>query len=96
VDRDCCLWRQKDLNVEDYPLRIYILNFVEYNSLSTYFENIYIYNFSLKTMSLFENIITVVFQSVFHLEMYQNNIFLKKTLFLISKHQNDLKILKKY
>jgi hypothetical protein len=47
-------------------------------------------------MSLFENVITVVFQSVFHLEMYQNNIFLKKILFLISKHQNDLKILKKY
>ena len=31
-------------------------------------------------MSLFENVITVVFQSVFHLEMYQNNIFKKKNI----------------
>jgi hypothetical protein len=32
-------------------------------------------------MSLFENVIIVVFQSVFHLEMYQNNILKKKHYF---------------
>jgi len=39
------------------------------------------------------NIVAIAFQSVFYLEMHQNNIlflFLKK-LFLISAHQNDLK-----
>jgi bisphosphoglycerate-dependent phosphoglycerate mutase len=34
----------------------------------------------------------VVFHSVFYSEIYQNNNFLKKS-FLISAHQNDLKIL---
>jgi hypothetical protein len=41
-------------------------------------------------------VVVVAFQSAFHLEMYQNNIFfyfLKITF--ISVHQNDLKILKK-
>jgi hypothetical protein len=42
-------------------------------------------------------VVTVVFQSVFHSEMYQNNIFfIFKKLFLTSAHQNDLKTLKKY
>jgi hypothetical protein len=38
---------------------------------------------------MFENVVAVAFQSVFHLEMYQNNIFfiLKKS-FLTSAHQN--------
>jgi len=40
--------------------------------------------------------IAIAFQSVFHLEMYQKNIFKKKKLFLTLAHQNDLKILKKY
>jgi len=47
--------------------------------------------------SLFESLVVVVFQSIFHLEMHQNDIFLFfKKLFLISAHQNNLKILKKY
>ena len=38
------------------------------------------------------SVIAVAFQSVFYLEMHQNNIFLfKKKLFLISAYQNDLK-----
>ena len=36
------------------------------------------------------NVVEVAFQSVFYLEMHQNNIFLKK-LFLILVYQNDLK-----
>jgi hypothetical protein len=36
----------------------------------------------------------VVFQSTFHLEMYQNNIFLKKIILKLL-YQNDLKISKK-
>jgi hypothetical protein len=40
-------------------------------------------------------VIVVVFQSVFHLKMYQNNIFfIFKKLFLKSALQNDLKTLK--
>jgi hypothetical protein len=36
--------------------------------------------------------VAVVFQSVFHSEMYQNNIFfIFKKLFFISAHQNNLK-----
>jgi len=39
-----------------------------------------------------ESVVAVVFQSVFHLKMYQNNIFfIFKNLFLRSAHQNDLK-----
>jgi hypothetical protein len=34
--------------------------------------------------------VAVAFQSVFYLEMHQNNFFFKK-LFLISAYQNDLK-----
>jgi hypothetical protein len=42
-------------------------------------------------------VVAVAFQSVFHLEMYQNNIiFKRKKLFLKSAHQNDLKTPKKY
>ena len=37
----------------------------------------------------------IVFQSVFHSEMYQNNIFLSLKLFLTSVYQNNKKI-KKY
>jgi len=43
----------------------------------------------------FESVVAVIFQSVFYLEMYQNNIFfIFFKLFLISVHQNDLKTLK--
>jgi hypothetical protein len=42
-----------------------------------------------------EIVITVVVQSVFRLEMHQNEIFfIFKKLFFISAHQNDLKIKK--
>jgi hypothetical protein len=38
------------------------------------------------------SVVAVAFQSVFYLEMHQNNIFfIFKKLFLISAHQNDLK-----
>jgi hypothetical protein len=36
----------------------------------------------------------VIFQSVFYLKIYQNNFLIFKKLFLISEHQNKLKILK--
>jgi hypothetical protein len=45
---------------------------------------------------VFGSVVAVVFLSIFHSEMYQNNvffIFLKS--FLISAHQNDLKTHKK-
>jgi hypothetical protein len=46
---------------------------------------------------VFGSVVAVAFQSVFHSEMYQNNIFfIFKKLFLASAHQNDLKTLKKY
>ena len=38
---------------------------------------------NLKVLILFESVVMIVFQSVFHLEMYQNNI-LKKYIFNIS------------
>jgi len=39
--------------------------------------------------------VVVAFQSAFHLEIYQNNIFfIFKKLFLTSAHQNDPKTLK--
>jgi hypothetical protein len=39
-----------------------------------------------------ESVVAVVFQSVFYLKMYQNNIFfIFKNLFLRSAHQHDLK-----
>jgi hypothetical protein len=39
----------------------------------------------------------VAFQSVFHLEMYQNNFyFIFKKIFLKSVDQNNIKILKKF
>jgi hypothetical protein len=41
---------------------------------------------------VFESVIVVIFKSVFHTEMHQNNIFfIFKKLFLISVHQNDSK-----
>jgi hypothetical protein len=49
---------------------------------------------------VFENVVVVAvaFQSAFHSEMHQNNIFniFLKILFLISAQQNDSKTLKKY
>jgi hypothetical protein len=42
---------------------------------------------------VFESVVGVAFQSVFHPEMYENNVFFN--LFLILAHQNDLKTLKK-
>jgi len=48
------------------------------------------------TQSVFGSVVAVVFQNIFHSKMYQNNIFfIFKKLFLISAHQNDLKISKK-
>jgi hypothetical protein len=44
---------------------------------------------------LFGSVVVVVFQSVFHSEMHQNDIFFKKILFLRSAHQNDPKHIKK-
>jgi hypothetical protein len=43
-------------------------------------------------------VVAVAFESVFHSEMYQNNIyiFIFLKLFLISAYQNDLKTLKIY
>ena len=43
-------------------------------------------------------VVAVTFESVFHSEMYQNNIyfFIFLKLFLISAYQNDLKTLKIY
>jgi hypothetical protein len=44
---------------------------------------------------LFQSMVVVAFQSTFHLEMYQINIFfIFKKLFLKSAHQNNLKIQK--
>jgi hypothetical protein len=41
---------------------------------------------------VFESIVAVAFQSVFHSEMHQNNkFFIFKKLFLTSAHQNNLK-----
>jgi hypothetical protein len=40
-------------------------------------------------------LVAVSFQNIFRLEMYQNNVFFLKKLFLILSHQNDLKIPKK-
>jgi hypothetical protein len=48
-------------------------------------------------MGLFESVVAAAFQSTFHLQIYQNNIFfIFLKLFLKSEHQNDLKTLKKY
>jgi hypothetical protein len=44
--------------------------------------------------SVFGSVVAIVFQSVFHLKMHQNNFFFKK-LFLTLAHQNDMKISKK-
>jgi hypothetical protein len=39
-----------------------------------------------------ESVVAVAFQSIFYLEMHQNNIFfILKKLFLKSAYQNDLK-----
>jgi hypothetical protein len=44
---------------------------------------------------MFESVFMIAFQSVFHLEMYQNNIFfISFKLFLISVYQNNFKIIK--
>jgi hypothetical protein len=40
--------------------------------------------------SVFGSVVAIVFQSVFHLKMHQNNFFFKK-LFLTLAHQNDIK-----
>jgi hypothetical protein len=46
--------------------------------------------------SFFGSVVVVVFQSVFYLEMYENNIFFKKKIFLTATYQNNLKTPKKY
>jgi hypothetical protein len=43
---------------------------------------------------VFGSVVSVAFQSAFHLEMHQNKFFIFKKLFLISAHQNNPKILK--
>jgi hypothetical protein len=45
---------------------------------------------------MFGSVVTVAFQSAFHSEMHQNDVFLfLKKLFLRSTHQNDSKYTKK-
>jgi hypothetical protein len=47
--------------------------------------------------SLFDSVVAVAFQITFRVKMYANNVFfIFKKLFLISAHQNDMKILKIY
>ena len=54
------------------------------------------YDFSNQNQETW-SVIVVVFQSIFHSEIHQNNIvFIFKTLFLTLTHQNDLKTSKKY
>ena len=38
---------------------------------------------------MFGNVIAVVFQNIFHAEIYQNIFFIFKKLILISTHQNN-------
>jgi len=46
--------------------------------------------------TLFESVVAVTFQSIFRVEIHQNNIFfILKKLFLKSAHQNDPKYTKK-
>jgi hypothetical protein len=54
--------------------------------------------YQFEEFNLFGSVVLVGFQSIFHLEMHQNDVFFLffKKLFLISAHQNNLKILKKY
>jgi len=40
-------------------------------------------------------VVAVAFQSIFHAEMHQNDVFFKKKLLLRSVHPNDLKHKKK-
>jgi len=47
--------------------------------------------YTIHSKRVLGSVIVVFFQSVFHLEMHQNNIFYLKKLFLTSVHQNDLK-----
>jgi hypothetical protein len=48
--------------------------------------------FNIKTKFFYGSVVAVIFQSVFYLEIYQNNIFfIFKKLFMTSVHQNDLK-----
>jgi hypothetical protein len=44
--------------------------------------------------NVFEIMIDIFFQSIFFLEMHQNNVFFKKKLFLTSSYQNNPKIQK--
>ena len=44
---------------------------------------------------MFESVVVVAFQINFHVEMYQNDIFFKKKLFLRSTRQNKPKHTKK-
>jgi hypothetical protein len=44
---------------------------------------------------VFESVVAVAFQSVFHAEMHQNNVFFLKKIFLRSAYQNDSKQIKK-
>jgi len=41
---------------------------------------------------MFEIVTIIIFKNIFCSEMYENNIFFLKKLFLTSTHQNDLKI----
>jgi len=40
-------------------------------------------------MNLFESIITIAFQNVFHIEIHQNYFFMLKKLFLILTHKHS-------
>jgi len=51
----------------------------------------------IQRSSVFESVVVVAFQSVFHSEKYVNNVFfIFLKLFLRLAHQNDLKTSKTY
>jgi hypothetical protein len=50
-------------------------------------HSVYEFVFEIEIESLFRSVVDVIFQSIFHLEMHQNNIFfIFKILFLILAH----------
>jgi hypothetical protein len=76
------------------PMKFIIFYFLSYNPLYLFqkicfflnktFLLIYLFLFLFLFYCLFENIVAVTFQSIFHSEMHHNNIFLKKNYFEIS------------
>ena len=61
---------------------ILILYVISKYKIMTYINDMY---------SLFESMVAVAFQSTFHVEIHQNDIFFKKKLFLKSTYPNDPK-----